>query len=125
MLEVKRGDARTGRSRQLLVGLTSLAVALTVAGVMMATGRWWAAAAALAVGAGAFAAPGIVLQWNWSRARTCTHCGARAARRESNPGDLDHQRRYIPAYTRTPVVLSCGECGHRSIVALARPYWGA
>ena len=125
MVEAKHADARTGRSRRLLVGLTGLAVTVTATGALVATDRWWAACAAIAIGAAAFAAPGVVLQWNWGRARACTHCGARAAKRERQPDDLDHRRHYIPAYTRTPVALACGKCGHRSIVVLARPYWGA
>ncbi len=125
MLEVRRGDVATGRSRRLLVLLTGVGALVTAGAVLMVTDRWWAAGLVIVLAAAAFAAPGAVLQWNWDRARACTHCGSRAARRDGDPGELDHRRRYIPGYTRTPVALRCGECGHRSTARLARPYWGA
>lgn len=125
MLEVRRAEPEAGRARKTLVALVALAVVVGGVGLMLALGRWWAAALILAVTGAAFAAPGVVLQWNWNRTRGCPHCGAHAARRDRDAGDLDHRRRYIPAYTRQPVTLRCGECGHLFSVRLARPYWGA
>ena len=125
MLEVKRGEPDAGRARRSLTALVGLAVVVLGAGVMLVFRNWWAAAAVVLAGGAAFAAPGIVLRWNWNRPRRCPHCGDHSATREREAADVERRRHYIPAYVRQSALLTCGGCGHRFSVRLARPYWGA